>query len=208
MLRILAVGVVVLGCGNREGKLADPAPPAPVAVKPAGSAAPVAVAVPLEAGESVRAPAVETAWAVAGATLTATVLDRGDTSELVVWGDGKRHDVVTTRAPCAVGAELRHAGDTLVFRCETGAAADDWLIWWNASRGYPTRKRHWRGDGDEREPRWAASTSVRTGKGHHGRRCCCAAALVEGEVAERIDEQECRAAWAGRCVDDAQCADD
>src|SRR5262249_48219977 len=57
-----------------------------------GSATPSGLA--LNAGEKRHDPNVEMPWIPPAGHVTVTLVDVADTAKLVVWGDGKRHDVV------------------------------------------------------------------------------------------------------------------
>jgi hypothetical protein len=152
----------------------------------------------LRAGEKRHEPLVETVWNIPGGTVTATVVDftpPGSAAQpitrLVVWGNGKRHDIVKTVAVCDAQAELRHVADSrIVFHCaiapvgeEPEARVEDWLIRWSEETNAPLRNRKWRGDPADTEPRWASSPSASksgTHATHHKKhtvddRCCCEA---------------------------------
>jgi hypothetical protein len=154
----------------------------------------------LKAGETLRKPTVETAWKIPGTTVTATVITAapakpGDPpmTKLVVWGDGKRHDIVKTTASCDVVAELLHVKDSrLVFRCASSPVGDspegmfeDWLIRWSEEKHAPLRNRHWAGDPADTEPGWAsppkAEAKPKPKAGKHRKRaaarCCCEATV-------------------------------
>lgn len=153
----------------------------------------------LQPGEALHRPPQETAWKIPGTTMTATVIDaaaapRGDQAlvKLVIWGNGKRHDIVKTTSRCDVTAELRHVKDSrLVFRCVSAPVGDspegmieDWLIRWSEEKNAPLRNRHWAGDPADTEPGWTSpprSESTRPkakrGRRHAAARCCCESTL-------------------------------
>jgi hypothetical protein len=112
-------------------------------------------------------------------------------TKLVVWGNGKRHDIVKTVAACDAEAELRHVIDSrIVFHCaiapvddEPDARIDDWLIRWSEETARPLRNRHWRGDPADSEPAWASPPRPTTAKKRKqlatDRRCCCEATMED-----------------------------
>ena len=151
----------------------------------------------LRLGEKRHVPLVETAWNIPGGAVTATVIDftpQGSAAqpitELVVWGNGKRHDIVKTVAVCDAQAELRHVRDSrIVFHCaiapvrdEPEARIEDWLIRWSEDNNAPLRNRKWRGDPADTEPSWASPPSKGAHPTRHKKhkaddRCCCEATL-------------------------------
>lgn len=213
---MLASWVVLFGCGT-SAKEADQLAAGSGSASPlTGSAAPTTVdaAAPsdsggasthdpstleLRAGEKRHEPLVETTWNIPGGTVTATVVDftppgsgsaERPITKLVVWGNGKRHDIVKTVSVCDAQAELRHVADSrIVFHCaiapvddEPEARIEDWLIRWNEQTNAPLRNRTWRGDPADTEPGWASPSKSGTHAKHHKKhgaddRCCCEATL-------------------------------
>jgi hypothetical protein len=209
---MLASWLVLFGCGTSTKDPDKLAATSGSAITPNGSAIAVTIdaAVPpdapahdpamleLRAGEKKHDPLVETVWNIPGGSVTATVVDftppgsaAQPITKLVVWGNGKRHDIVKTVAVCDAQAELRHVADSrIVFHCaiapvgdEPEARIEDWLIRWSEETNAPLRNRKWRGDPADTEPHWASASPSKTGthakhhKKHADDRCCCEATL-------------------------------
>jgi hypothetical protein len=188
---IAVTGSAVVATGSAIAATADATIPSDAAVvhDPA--------TLELRAGEKRHEPLVETVWNIPGGAVTATVVDftaSGSAAQpitkLVVWGNGKRHDIVKTVALCDAQAELRHVADSrIVFHCaiapvgdEPEARIEDWLIRWSEETNAPLRNRKWRGDPADTEPRWASpptssksSTHATHHKKHTDEKCCCEA---------------------------------
>lgn len=208
---MLASWLVVFGCGNStkdpdrlaasSGSASSAPMPGDAAVPSGSGVAPThdSVTLELRAGEKRHEPLVETVWNIPGGTVTATVVDftppgsaAQSITKLVVWGNGKRHDIVKTISVCDAEVELRHVADSrIVFHCgnapvgdEPEARIEDWLIRWSEATNAPLRNRKWRGDPADTEPRWASLPSAKKRgahathhKKHVDDRCCCEATL-------------------------------
>ena len=206
---MLASWLVLFGCGNATKDPDKLAAGSGSAIAAAGSAiaATTDATIPPDAtapshdpatlelltGEKRHDPLVETVWNIPGGTVTATLVDfmppgsaARSITKLVVWGNGKRHDIVKTVAVCDAQAELRHVADSrIVFHCaiapvgdEPEARIEDWLIRWSEEASAPLRNRKWRGDPADTEPRWASppsGTHATHHKKHAADRCCCEA---------------------------------
>jgi hypothetical protein len=239
---MLASWLVLFGCGTSKDpdKLATGSGSAIAAttdatLTPDAAGAPVhdPATLELRVGEKRHDPFVETVWNIPGGSVTATVVDFTQAgsaarpiTKLVVWGNGKRHDIVKTVAVCDAQAELRHVADSrIVFHCaiapvgdEPEARIEDWLIRWSEETNAPLRNRTWRGDPADTEPPWASSQSSKssTHATHHKKhaveeRCCCEANM-EGNTthgwehpSDCVDDMDNE--LAAQCVAKDKCKD-
>jgi hypothetical protein len=176
---------------------------------------------PLKPGEKLHEPLAELAWTPPGGRMTVTLVDvdgKTPTSRLVVWGDGKRHDIVSTRGNCLVtehGVELATAAkNTVLFRCETygkvDTMADEWLLRWTDAKDFPTIYRHWRGPRFHREPKWAGGKQwypEQEVDDNDMRECCCQWEDEGEESLERTSMRYCKGSTDhhGVCVADSKC---
>lgn len=162
-----------------------------------GNAATGPTRLELQPGETLTDPVIETLWDVPGGAVTATVIEAEQRHKLVVWGHGKRYDVVQAYDICHIGAEIRHVRDgQIVFRCAapnpgqgSGSLVYSWLIRWRKDKNAPVRHRYWQGDGAAREPRWARSRGeplVKDGL------CCCEATLEDRTTYAWEDDETCK----------------
>jgi hypothetical protein len=168
MIRILALGMLVLAAAcSRDGEAAAP-PPAPHTA-PVEAAPPAAKPVKLLAGETL---ATELAWPVAGGTVTLAAVIRGE--KVVVRAFTTTSGLDITR-PVYSGLErnelrLVDGGAAVVFEARTllGRVAELGAVFsydlarieWDAAAGTPVVRETWSCDEEEEEgycelPAWA-----------------------------------------------------